>query len=101
MTFSKIASIDQLTNGRIAVASGNSQIVVFCVDGQYYAIDEICPHKGGPLADGTIENLSVKCPWHGAIFSIENGAGISGPCGGGVKTYPVRKNVNDLEIDMG
>jgi nitrite reductase/ring-hydroxylating ferredoxin subunit len=101
LAFNKITSIDQLKNGRLAVPLGNSYVAVFCVDGRYFAIDEICPHKGGPLAEGAVENLSVRCPWHGAIFSLETGAGISGPCGGKVKAYPVRVNGNDLEIDLG
>jgi nitrite reductase/ring-hydroxylating ferredoxin subunit/uncharacterized membrane protein len=44
-----------------------------------YAIAETCSHLGGPLAEGTRENLSVICPWHGSRFAIESGAVLNGP----------------------
>jgi nitrite reductase/ring-hydroxylating ferredoxin subunit/uncharacterized membrane protein len=48
-----------------------------------YAIAETCSHLGGPLAEGTRENLSVICPWHGSRFALESGAVLNGP-----STYP-------------
>jgi nitrite reductase/ring-hydroxylating ferredoxin subunit/uncharacterized membrane protein len=44
-----------------------------------YAIAETCSHLGGPLAEGTCEDLSVICPWHGSRFSLESGAVLNGP----------------------
>jgi nitrite reductase/ring-hydroxylating ferredoxin subunit/uncharacterized membrane protein len=48
-----------------------------------YGIAETCAHLGGPLAQGTVEDLSVICPWHGSRFSLEDGEVLNGP-----STYP-------------
>jgi nitrite reductase/ring-hydroxylating ferredoxin subunit len=102
MTFAKVAKVEDLKNGQSkAVEVGGKSIAVFNVDGKFYAIDQTCPHKGGPLAEGTVEEMTVQCPWHGAIFSLETGAGIAGPCGNGVHSYQTRVSGDDLEIDAG
>jgi nitrite reductase/ring-hydroxylating ferredoxin subunit len=44
-----------------------------------YAIAETCSHLGGPLSEGTLEDLSVRCPWHGSRFSLEDGRVLEGP----------------------
>lgn len=48
-------------------------IAVFNVDGRFYAIDGICPHAGGPLADGCLVGTVVTCPWHGWQFDVTTG----------------------------
>ena len=102
MTFAKVAKVEDLKpNTSKAVDAGGKSIAIFNVDGKFYAIDQTCPHKGGPLAEGTVEDMSVQCPWHGAIFSLETGTGISGPCGNGVHSYQTRVTGDDLEVDIG
>ena len=57
-------------------------------EGNYAALDNRCPHQGGPLGEGSIENGLLRCPWHGWDFDPTTGK----PPGGyddGVKTYPV------------
>lgn len=51
-------------------------IAVFNVDGQFYALDNTCMHRGGPLGEGFVDrnNLTVQCPWHGWIYSLATGA---------------------------
>ncbi len=44
-----------------------------------YGLAEVCSHLGGPLAEGEIEGGTVRCPWHGSRFSLENGCVINGP----------------------
>ena len=52
---------------------------IFNVDGQISAIDGICPHQGGPLADGALEGTTVTCPWHGWQFDVRTGKTPLGP----------------------
>ena len=52
---------------------------LFNVDGQISAIDGICPHQGGPLADGPLEGTTVTCPWHGWQFDVRTGKTPLGP----------------------
>ena len=48
-------------------------VAVFYVDGEYHALDDTCPHQGGPLGDGKVEDGCVYCPWHGWEFDIQTG----------------------------
>jgi nitrite reductase/ring-hydroxylating ferredoxin subunit len=101
MPFRYIAKQIDIKAGKSAKFEiGQISIAIFNVDGTYYAVDEICPHKGGPLLDGLVDQLTVKCPWHGAVFLLLTGAGISGPCANGVRRYEVRVNDGNLEIDI-
>jgi nitrite reductase/ring-hydroxylating ferredoxin subunit len=48
-------------------------IALFNVDGTFYAIDNACPHAGGPLGEGKLNDTVVECPWHGWKFSVVSG----------------------------
>jgi nitrite reductase/ring-hydroxylating ferredoxin subunit len=56
-----------------AFAVGAREIAVFNIDGRFYAIENVCPHQGGPLAEGWIEGCIVTCPWHGWCFDVTSG----------------------------
>ncbi len=60
-------------------------VALFNVDGQFYALDGICPHQGGPLGKGALTGPVVTCPWHGWQFDVRDGqhqfsAPIRQPC---------------------
>lgn len=59
--------------GGRAYAVGRYEVAVFNVDGELYAIENSCPHQGGPLADGWLEGPLVTCPWHGWCFDLRSG----------------------------
>ncbi len=48
-------------------------IALFNVDGTFYAIDNACPHAGGPLGEGRLSGVVVECPWHGWKFDVVSG----------------------------
>ena len=48
-------------------------IALYNVEGQFYALDGVCPHQGGPLGKGTLEGCIVTCPWHGWQFDVTSG----------------------------
>ncbi len=54
-------------------------IAVFNVEGAFYAIDNACPHAGGPLGEGKLCEAVVECPWHGWKFSVVSGERIGNP----------------------
>ncbi|MGD9328857.1 MAG: thiamine pyrophosphate-binding protein [Cyclobacteriaceae bacterium] len=78
-----------LAEGRVmTVEAGQTQICLTHYKGKYNALTNACPHQGGPLGEGSIENGLLRCPWHGWDFN---------PCGGdsdgfedGLPTYPVK-----------
>jgi nitrite reductase/ring-hydroxylating ferredoxin subunit len=49
-------------------------IAVFNVDGKFYAINDICGHRGGPLSEGELDGNTVICPWHGWRYDVTSGA---------------------------
>ena len=57
----------------VTVEHQGREFVVFNVEGEFYTLPNLCPHIGGPLADGPIEGRVVVCPWHGWQFDITTG----------------------------
>ena len=83
-----------------AFAVDGRQIAVFRLraGGDLRALDAVCPHAGGPLADAQIDHLKIVCPLHGFAFSLSDGA-----CPGGglaVRTYPVREEDGEIVVEV-
>jgi thiamine pyrophosphate-dependent acetolactate synthase large subunit-like protein/nitrite reductase/ring-hydroxylating ferredoxin subunit len=69
LTWHKVLNIDELPEGRVkSVSAANKSFAVTHFDGKYSALDNRCPHQGGPLGEGNIENGWLRCPWHGYDF---------------------------------
>ncbi|MBI2267091.1 MAG: Rieske 2Fe-2S domain-containing protein [Armatimonadetes bacterium] len=78
--FVRVAEITEIPPGAgKAVEAGGRQIALFNVDGEFYAIDGVCAHKGGPLGDGDLEERIVTCPWHGWQYDVTTGANVVNP----------------------
>ena len=65
--------------GKQVVEVGERYVVMFHVDGRFYALDDLCTHDGGPLADGLLEGCEIECPRHGARFDVKTGHALSMP----------------------
>jgi 3-phenylpropionate/trans-cinnamate dioxygenase ferredoxin subunit len=76
------------------------KIAVYRLADGYHAIDDVCTHDGGPLAEGDLEDDVVVCPRHGARFSVRTGAALSFPAVTPVDTYPVRAEGEDLLVGL-
>ena len=69
-----LADIDEVPEGgRKEVVVENKKIAIFNVDGQCYAVNAVCPHRGGPLIRGTLDGYKLRCPIHGWAFDIRTG----------------------------
>jgi nitrite reductase/ring-hydroxylating ferredoxin subunit len=98
-TFVKVAKIDELPSGEGKLIKVNrKRIALFNVAGRYYAIDDVCPHRGASLSEGEIEGEAVVCPWHGAIFELATGEVRRFPAAAGVATYEVRLEGGEIAI---
>src|SRR5262245_59839820 len=69
--YARVASVGELAPGqsKLVEVEGKS-IALFNVGGAYYALDNTCTHRGGPLAEGALDGDQVTCPWHGAVFNV-------------------------------
>lgn len=97
----RVASIDKIPEGRgIAVDIGEKRIALFRYRGEVFALDETCPHRGGPLHDGFLDRGVVLCPWHQWQFDLKTGCSPVNPLSR-VRVYPVRVEGTEvfLEID--
>ena len=78
--FVKLATVGELPVGGAKEVEFDGRVyALFNVDGVLSAIDGICPHQGGPLADGVLEGCMVACPWHGWEFNVQTGGTPLGP----------------------
>jgi nitrite reductase/ring-hydroxylating ferredoxin subunit len=97
----RVASTDQIPEGGgIAVDVGEKRIALFRHQGEVFALDETCPHRGGPLHDGRIDRGVVLCPWHQWQFDLRTGCSPLNPLSR-VRFYSVRVEGADvwLEVD--
>lgn len=68
----------------------NTSILVFNIDGNFYAIENLCTHDGGTLSEGCLQEDEIICPRHGARFCVRTGAVTSPPAYEDIATFPVR-----------
>ncbi len=73
-------------------------IALFNVDGRFHAIDDICTHDGGPLAEGELEGAEIRCPRHGARFDVRTGKPLSFPAIEPVEVHAVEVRGDDIFI---
>jgi 3-phenylpropionate/trans-cinnamate dioxygenase ferredoxin subunit len=96
-----VCSEDALPPGeRKIVSTDIAEIAVFNLDGEYYAIEDICTHDGGELASGRCEGDQIICPRHGARFCIRDGRALTPPAYEDIETFPVRIHEGSIQIEV-
>lgn len=90
-------STSEITDGIAECVVDGRIVAVCCVDGEYFAVDGICPHQGGSLGKGTLHGCVVRCPWHGWEYDVRDGQHQSIPavC---IETLETRVNGGALEV---
>jgi nitrite reductase (NADH) small subunit len=78
---------------------GGRRLALFNVEGVFYAIDNSCPHRGGPLGEGDLVGAVVTCPWHGYRYDVRTGvhqvnSSFKVPC------YPVTVEDGAVFVDV-
>ncbi|HTF56936.1 MAG TPA: Rieske 2Fe-2S domain-containing protein [Planctomycetota bacterium] len=96
----RVASLSELTPGttRMVEAQGK-EIALYNVDGKVYATTNICPHQGGPLAEGILEGTSIICPWHAWAFDVSTGTSPVNPRMK-IDVYPVKVENDDIFVSV-
>ena len=98
--FVAVAKANDLKPGENkAIELNGREIALFNVDGEFYAIDNTCAHRGGPLGDGICDGNIVTCPWHGWKYDVTTG--IS-PVNAQVKvaSYEVKVEGDEVKIKL-
>ena len=99
--FVKGAQTNEIEPGRSRLIDVKGKpIALFNVDGQFFAVDNACTHRGGPLAEGEISGHEVTCPRHGARFDIRTGEVVGPPAQRAVARYGVRVTGTDIEVEV-
>jgi 3-phenylpropionate/trans-cinnamate dioxygenase ferredoxin component len=95
-----VAKRDEIAPGEChAVEIDDQMIAVFNLDGEFYAIDNICTHAHAELCDGMIIDGQITCPLHGARFNIRTGEVTAPPAYEPLGTYPARVNGDIVEVN--
>jgi len=87
--------------GRVGYADVDGTRLAICnADGEFYAIDDVCTHDGGPLDQGELEGFNIECPRHGAKFDIRTGRVTALPAVRPVGTYEVKVDGDQVMVDV-
>lgn len=75
------------------------KVAVYRLGGALHAMDGVCPHRGGPVGEGTVENGIAACPWHGWRFEVKTGQCVNAP-GTRQAVFPVREEGGDVVVEV-
>ena len=79
---------------------GGRQLAIFNVRGRFHAIDNVCQHQAGPLAEGELDGCIVTCPWHGWTYDVTTGVSPEDP-NVRVQSFALRVDGDSLLVDLG
>ena len=97
--FVTVAKVGEIPEGGIKVVRlGDQSLALFHVETGYYALEDVCTHDGGPLAEGVLEGHEIECPRHGARFDVRTGAVTSLPAMVPVPRYEVRVVGDEIQV---
>lgn len=101
MSWIQITQTDSipLREGR-SVRLGRKEIAIFHLPDQFVALDNMCPHNQGPLADGIVKGDKVVCPLHGWNICLESGKVCKPDVPVSVRTYPTRVVNGVIEVEL-
>lgn len=99
--FVKVATVSEVPDpGKTLVEVDDRVVALFHVGGEFFAIDDVCTHDGGPLSDGTLEDHTIACPRHGAKFDICTGAALTMPATQPTVAHEVKVEGNDVFVRL-
>lgn len=85
--------------GRVFEVQGRT-VAVFNVGGRFYATDNECPHRGGPLGEGDLAGSVINCPWHAWRWDVTTGANVNNPAVT-IACFPVTVEDDTIVVDLG
>jgi len=98
--FIRACSIRELSRrrGREIIFDEETQVAIFMIDEQLYAVSNICPHQHAPvISEGYIEDCTITCPLHGWVYDLRTGKALGG--NGRLKTYEIYLDGDDVMLE--
>ncbi|MDT4895985.1 MAG: nitrite reductase small subunit [Acidobacteriota bacterium] len=86
VTVGRVEDVPQGRGATVELLNG-TELALYNINGEFYAIENFCPHKGAPLADGQLCGHTIECDWHNWRFDLRTGACLTNS--GAVETYEV------------
>lgn len=97
--FVAVARVADVPPGAVRqVRAGDRWYALANVGGTIYALDNACPHNGGPLGKGTLDGAVLTCPWHGWQWDVPSGRAVSPPSPWRARRVPVRVEDGVIEL---
>ncbi|MCC6714755.1 MAG: non-heme iron oxygenase ferredoxin subunit [Gammaproteobacteria bacterium] len=94
-----VATTEELPPGaRRVVDVDGVQILVVNLDGEFFALEDVCTHDGTPIDEGDIHGDEITCPRHGARFCLRTGEALCAPAYEPIPTFPVRIRAGILQV---
>jgi nitrite reductase/ring-hydroxylating ferredoxin subunit len=95
----RVCAVDDLREDEAVVESvEGTQVALFLLDGDVHALENVCPHQGGPLGEGKVEDGCVFCPWHGWEFDVATGEHVQGLAS--ANAFPVTVDDGDVYVSL-
>lgn len=96
-----VAAATEIHPGDFEILETDERVIaVFNVDGEFFAIEDVCTHDGAELAGGPVDGDQIICPRHGARFCLRTGRALTPPAYEDVATFPVRLRGGRVEVGV-
>lgn len=97
-----VATVAQVPTGEAKVVHAGSRRLALCrpTEDEWYAIDDVCTHDGGPLGEGKLLGYEIECPRHGAHFDVRTGEALTLPATRPVNAYRVRVEDGQVFVEL-
>ncbi len=96
----RVAKVSEIPVGkaRVVVVLGHP-VAIFHLEGGFYAVSNVCLHRGGPVGEGTLDGPVVTCPLHGWEYDVRTGENVANPMAR-LRTYSVRVEGDDVLVGL-
>ena len=99
--FQKVAGVSDVADpGKTTIEVDERLVVLIHAGGNWYCIDDVCTHDGGPLGEGPLDGDAIVCPRHGAKFSIKTGAALTMPATEPTAVHEVKVEGDDVLVKL-
>ena len=99
--FVKAAQVSDVPDpGKRLIEVEDRLVVLFHVGGEFFCLDDVCTHDGGPLGEGCLDDHAIVCPRHGAEFDIRTGKALTMPATEDTLAHEVQVKGNDVFVRL-